>query len=197
MGTQQDTTKTKTGAIILIVLTLLHGVATTASAIPYDIFIENPGVWSITGSFESDTDTWTSEVGITNWSFTATTPTFTVGPLTMQQMNTALITFAGSTSTGMRNVNVITAGIATAIIFEVFPNLPSPIYNVRLAEPGKGVLFDQGDPTKITNTAAAIPEPNTALLMITGIGGLAGYRWHHARRERMQAREPAFHPSHV
>ena len=199
MRTKQDTTQIKTGPLILIliVLTLLHGMATTASATPFDIFIENPGVWSITGSFESDTDTWTSEVGITNWSFTATTPTFTVGPLTMQQMNTALITFAGSTSTEMRNINVRTAGIATAIIFEVFPNLPSPIYNVRLAEPGKGVLFDQGDPRKITNTAAAIPEPNTVLLMITGLGGLAGYRWHHTRRERMRAREPAFYPSHV
>ena len=51
----------------------------------------------------------------------------------------------------------------------------------------------------ITNQSPnpAIPEPSTALLLLTGLACLAGYRWHHARRERMQAREPAFYPSQV
>ena len=197
MKTQQGSTIRKTWVTVLLFLTLLSSVATPAAATPltpYDIFIENPGVWSIAGFFESDTDTWFIAADITNWSFTATTPTFTVGPFTMQQMNTTLITFAGSTSTGIRNVNIRTAGIATAIIFEVFPNLPSPIYNVRIAEPGKGVLFDQGDPANITNTATVVPEPATALSFVTGLLGLAGIRWQQRSRERTQVGRPTFSP---
>ena len=41
-------------------------------------------------------------------------------------------------------------------------------------------------PSSIPLVASPVPEPSTVLLFMTGLLGLAGYRWHHRRREGTQ-----------
>ena len=83
MKSQQDSTLIKSCFTTALLLTLLSGMTTPATATPYEILIEDPGVWRITGAFDSDVETWMQPMDVTNWTFTSevfASPPFTVGP---------------------------------------------------------------------------------------------------------------------
>ncbi len=47
-------------------------------------------------------------------------------------------------------------------------------------------------PSRIDLVTSPVPEPSAALLFMTGLLGLAGYRWHQRRREGAQAGATSF-----
>lgn len=166
----------KTGLLCFLFITILIGVATQATATPYTLRIENPGVWSITGNFDSNSDTWTLPTDIMNWEFTAdviATPSFTVGPLV--EGIDSLFIFRGSTASGISDLGV--QGDGTLIQFGLNPD--GIRYSVAFSEgpPGLNKFSETAPISGISNNASAVPEPTTALLLLTGLAGLAVWRW--------------------
>ena len=176
--------KINPGFIALLFITVLFGVATPAAATPYVILIENPDVWKITGSFDSNRDIWVSPNEISNWSFTAEvlmTPAFSVGPIIDTNPETTLATFRGSTLFGIEEIFV-----ASNLPVERIEFMSDPIsreYITLITSTTEGDFKEDGMTNTLTNTASVVPEPTTALLFLTGLAGLVGHRWQHARRQ--------------
>ena len=74
-----SSTLRETGSSVFLVFALLYGMIPSAAATPYIVSIASPGEYIITGSFDSDLDTWSNHTEITNWSFSAT-----ISPTTLQ-----------------------------------------------------------------------------------------------------------------
>ena len=172
-------------------LTILVGTATPAPAALYNVLIERPGVWSITGSFESATDMWTRSSDISNWSFTAqsfapASPVISVGPL-MEGSSILGAAFRGSLSDGIRIVGAATSG--TPENNPRFSFLPGLLGEPSITIIGPGIFpthptFSWSERLPITNSVTLVPVPSSALLLLTGLVGLAGFRWHHTRRKQ-------------
>ena len=164
--------------------------ATPAAATPYEILIEDPGVWRITGSFDSDLDTWTQPTDVTNWTFTSevfVSPPFTVGPFV--EGTDSLDMFRGSIDSGIDFLLVQEPAVGMTIPprTRFQSRLAEDFYTIDIANPTTDEIFAKdGKPSDITNEANVVPEPSTAILLLTGLAGLAGYRWQHARRNRRQ-----------
>ena len=168
---------------VLLFLTLLSGTVAPVAAIPYTVLIEDPGVWSITGSFESSVHAWNSPADISNWTFEAVVnslPAFAVGPFTATSNH--MIIIAGSAKSGIELLQINDNTPEHSIFYKYTGSQ----YTVDIinSTPFADDRFTQIDSsTGITNSVSAVPEPTTALLLLTGLGGLAGYRWSQARRE--------------
>ena len=153
-----------------------------AGATPYVVSITSPGEYIITGSFDSDLDTWSNHTEISNWSFSATIlqpPTFNVGPIAQALAGNTLINFSGSITNGIESLTA-TGSFPTLMAFEeggvsAMANFMSP----------RGEADFDTFRGFVKNSVQAVPEPTTALLLLTGLAGLAGYRWRQARRQTM------------
>ena len=179
MKTQQGSTIMQ--AWILLLLIFLSGIVTPAGATPYVFSITSPGEYIITGSFDSDLDTWSNHTEITNWSFSATVfqppASFNVGPISQAIAGDSLEIFNGSVTAGITNLTA--AGkFPTFIAFE-----EGGVSAMASLISSRGDAQFDTDREKITNSVQAVPEPSTALLILTGLAGLAGYRWQQSRRK--------------
>ena len=189
MKTYQCAPVTKIWLTVLLFLTLLSSMATPAAALPFNIMIGNPGVWSITGSFDSNTGIWDSPSDIMNWTFTAEAiggpPKFTVGPL--KDGIGLLGTFMGNPGAGLQDgiqdLNVlIPKDDGPSITYQVFDVLHYSVEfnNFKNTFRASGLVGDIINQVSVEG-ADPIPEPSTAIMMLTGLAGLAGYRWQKAR----------------
>ena len=181
MKSQQNLIWIKSCFITVLFLTLLSGMVTPAAATPYEILIEDPGVWKITGEFDSDLETWTQPTDVTNWTFTSevfVSPPFTVGPFVE---GTDLLTqFTGSIDTGIQFLAVESVGGIPRTRFR--ERLDDVIYTIDITANLDESFADSGFRSDITNKANVVPEPTTALLFLTGLAGLVGYQWQQRRR---------------
>ena len=183
MRAQQVQPSLHVGFIPFYILTFLFYMTTPVAATPYEISIESPGEYLITGSFDSDFDTWNSPTDITNWSFTASIvalPVFGVGPLS-QAGGATLNAFQGSTTSGIELLDV---GAFNAIIefvpFRFDPAIASAGFDT---DTGGNFAEFRTPYDQLNNTANQVPEPTTLLLLGSGLAGLAGYRLQQARRK--------------
>ena len=197
MKSQQDLQWRNSCLTAVLLLTLLTGMVTHAAATPYEILIEDPGVWRITGSFDSDVETWTQPTDVTNWSFTSevfASPPFSVGPFV--DGTDSLDMLRGSLDTGIQFLLVqgqTSVGIPIPPRTRFQSRLDDIFYTVDIANPNADEFFDgSGVRSDITNKANVVPEPSTALLLLTGLTGLAGYQWRRSRRGRTPAGSHTF-----
>ena len=149
------------GLPVLLFLALFSGMVTRAGATPYIVSITSPDEYIITGSFDSDLDTWSNQTEITNWSFSATVfqppAPFNVGPISQAIAGDSLLIFNGS----------VTAGITNLTAAGKFPTL------IAFEEGGvsamASLMSSRGDAQFDTfrefvkNSVQAVPEPSTAL----------------------------------
>ena len=147
---------------------------------PYAVLIEDPGVWRITGSFDSATDTWTNFNDISNWSFSASvfSPfSFSVGPIS-DDLGDLPNAFSGSSTAGITTLRV--EGLDGDRIDYLTVATTNYITVIE-----KEILLAtfEGKSADIVNKAAVVPEPTTAVFLLTGVAGLAGYRWQQSRRK--------------
>ena len=191
MTTQPNIRKRHTVFIAVLFFSLLSGMATPAAATPYTVLIEDPGVWKITGTFESLVNTWTEPEDVFNWEFhgevtgqpdnVLASNDFTVGPFNATR--SGLNRIMGSSEGGITRL-MLTGPSRQLVLFDTtfVENQYEITFFGRLTPPN-GLLFERGSPMDITNAVAAVPEPTTALLFLTGLAGLAGYRWHQGQRK--------------
>ena len=92
-----------------------------------------------------------------------------------------------TSSTGAANLilDAISQG-GNELLFVLSKNMPGlfavstgPVGMVDESEAVTGIF--------VLDQSSQVPEPSTALLITTGLLGLAGYRWSQRRRERLQA----------
>ena len=179
MKTQQSSTRIKTWFPVLLFLALFSGMVPHAGATPYVVSNTSPGEYMITGSFDSNFNAWSNHTEITNWSFSATIlqpPTFNVGPISQALAGNTLINFSGSVTNGIESLTA-TGNFPTLIAFE--EGGVSAMANFMSS---RGEAQFNTFRERITNSAQAVPEPGTALLLLTGLAGIAGYRWRQSRR---------------
>ena len=182
MKIQPKIRQTKPGLVASIVLTLLCGMGTSATATPYAVLIEDPGVWTITGTFDSGTDTWTNPNDISNWSFSASVfsqPSFNVGPIS-DALGDLLNAFSGNAATGISILGV--EGLDGDRIDHL--RVATTNYITTIEKETLRATFE-GKSADIVNKASVVPEPGTAILLLTGLAGLAGYRWRQSRRQTL------------
>ena len=190
--------KGQTGCPALISLTLLFGLGMPVQsfAISYNVD-QKIGVGGVTGVIVTDGTTGILNAGnIKRWNLlldTGSTRGILAGPNTASRVfvagslltaTTHELSFGFSEGTGDFRFRSTSHSDVHWIIHsnKSLPFITGEQVSVGI---GSGEQFEKRQGTQViatTGSASPIPEPSTALLLLTGLAGVAGYRWHQARR---------------
>ena len=154
-------------AVAVFLVTIIS--STPASAVPMQYQITGGPV---TGSFTVDFDT---AAGFTDWDLN-------IDGFQFLHPETQPGGFNGC-NTGIPECTLVDTVV---LVGSDNPNLSftaSPFVGALGGEYRGEYEDEQGNPSDIKGTIAAVPEPSTLILSATGLLGLAGYRWLQRRRQ--------------